>query len=450
MMRTVTALALAACFAAGSAWADERDVAITVYNNDLGLVKDIREIEIEKGISEISFAEVASRIDPTSVHLSIEGGAAEVLEQNYEYDLISTSKLLEKALDGQIEVYTEDDRFFDGVLLASDSQNLVLKKEDGGINVIGREQVVHVALPDLADGLVTRPTLKWLLSGRSSGEKAVEVDYLTGGIQWHAEYVGVVDDEDRNLDFSGWVSVDNKSGATYPDAELKLVAGDVRRVQPERPTLKRDFLEMAAPTAEAGFQEEAFFEYHLYTLPRPTTIRDRQIKQITLFPSTTARITKKFKYDGSRHPKDVRVELELKNDKASGLGMALPAGKVRMYKRDSSGSLQFIGEDRIDHTPKDEKLDLYIGNAFDIVGERSVVESRRITDRAREETYEITLRNHKEDDVEVIVIEHLWGTWRILDSNFSYEEKDAFTVEFPIRVKSDEEVKLTYKVRLGR
>ncbi len=438
------------CLAVGTAWCDKREVAITVYNNDLGLVKDVREMDIDKGISEISFTEVASRIDPTSVHLSIEGDAAAILEQNYEYDLISTSKLLEKALEGRIEVYTKEDQFFDGVLLAADAQHLVLRREDGGINMVGREQVVHVALPDLIEGLVTRPTLKWLLSGNKSGKRSVEVAYLTTGIQWHAEYIGVVDDADRNLDFSGWVSVDNRSGTTYPDAELKLVAGDVRRVQPKRPVPKFDRTMAEAGVLEAGFAEEAFFEYHLYTLPRPTTIRDRQIKQITLFPATRAVVNKQFRYDGARHPRDVRVILEMKNDKESGLGMPLPAGTVRMYKRDLSGSLQFIGEDRIDHTPRNEEIDLYIGNAFDVVGERRVVESRRITDRVREETYEILLRNHKEEAVDIIVVEHFRRDWRILDSSHDYEKKDAYTVEFPIRVEADEEVKVTCRVRFGR
>lgn len=438
--------------AAGPVWSEERTVAVTVYNNDLGLVKDVREVRLEEGRSELAFTDVASRIDATSVRFSIEEGDAQVLEQNYEYDLVSTSKLLEKALDGRVEVYTEEDRLFDGTLLAVDPDHVVLRKDDagGGINVVGREQVVHVALPDLVEGLVTRPTLKWLLDVGRGGKRRVEVDYLTGGIQWHAEYVGVVDEDDRSLDFSGWVSIDNKSGATYEDAELKLVAGEVRRVRPERPVPVLEIQGMKVPAAKAGFEEEAFFEYHLYSLPRRTTVRDRQIKQITLFPATQAKVTKKFRYDGARYPKQVRVELELKNDKASGLGMALPAGTARIYKRDSEGSLQFIGEDRIRHTPRDEKLDLYIGNAFDIVGERIVVQSRRITDRLREEAYEISLRNHKEDRVEVIVVEHLWGDWRITDSSHAYEKKDAQTVEFTVDVGPDEEVKVTYTARIGR
>ncbi len=437
------------CLVAGPAGADERKVSITVYNRDLGLVKDVRDVEVERGRTELSFTEVASRIDPTSVRFSIAGGGAEVLEQNYEYDLISTTKLLDKALDHRVEVYTEEDRFFDGILLAADHESLVLREAAGGVNVVGREQVVHVSLPDLVEGLVMRPTLRWLLDVAASGERTVEIDYLTSGIQWHAEYVGVVDDDDRELDFSGWVSIDNQSGAAYPEAELKLVAGEVRRLQPERPVPRAAFAEMV-DAAKVGFQEEAFFEYHLYTLPRPTTIRDRQTKQITLFPATETRVTKVFRYDGARDPRSVRVELQLKNDRDSGLGMALPAGTVRMYKRDRGGSLQFIGEDRIRHTPRDEQVDLYIGNAFDIVAERKVLESRRITDRVREESYEISVRNHKEEAADVVLVEHLRGDSRILDSSHAYEEKDAFTVEFPVNVGAGQEIKVTLTVRTGR
>jgi len=448
-IRILGSVLLSAVLASGVARGQDRQVAITVYNNDLGLVKDVRLLEVDRGTSEVSFTEVASRIDPTSVRFGVEGGGVEVLEQNYEYDLVSTSKLLEKALDGRVEVYTEGDHLFEGTLLAVDQAHIVLRRDDGrGVNVVGREQVVHVALPDLAEGLVTRPTLRWLLEAERAGERRVEVAYLTGGIRWHAEYVGVVDKDDRALDFSGWVSVDNQSGVTYPEAELKLVAGEVRRVTPEVPVPRMAEAEWGA--GKAGFEEEAFFEYHLYTLPRPTTLGDRQMKQITLFPATEAKVTKRFRYDGARYPDQVRVELEMVNDRASGLGMALPAGKVRIYKRDRSGSLQFIGEDRIRHTPRDEKVDLYIGNAFDIVGQRTVTESRRITDRIREEVVEISLRNHKDDAVEVIVTEHLWGDWRVVTSSHDYEKMDAYTLEFPVEVKADEEVKVIYTARIGR
>ncbi len=436
------------CLTAAAAGAAERKLSVTVYNDDLGLVKDVRDVDIGKGRTELSFTDVAARIDPTSVRFAVEGGGVEVLEQNYEYDLISTSKLLDKALEHRIEVYTKEDHFFEGVLLAADQDYIVLRGGEGGVNVVGREQVVHVALPDLVEGLVTRPTLRWMLDAGKSGKRPVEVDYMTAGIRWHAEYVGVADEDDRKIDFSGWVSIDNQSGATFPDAELKLVAGEVRRLQPARPA-PRMTMEMDMAGAKAGFEEESFFEYHLYTLPRPTTIRDRQTKQITLFPPAETRVVKTFRYDGARDPKSVRINLEMKNDRASGLGMALPAGTVRMYKRDSSGSLQFIGEDGIGHTPLDEKVVLYIGNAFDVVGERKVLDSRRITDRVREESYEISIRNHKEQAADIVVVEHLWGDWRILESSHPYEKKDASTVEFPVSAKPGEEIKVTYRVRIG-
>jgi hypothetical protein len=448
-MPGVLAILVLSSAAAAEEAPSARRISLTVYNTDLGLVKDVRDVEIDRGVTTLSFSEVASGIDPTSVHLSLDG--AEVLEQNYEYDLVSTAKLLEKALDRRVQVFTKEQGFFEGVLLSSDGQNLVLRKGEGGIDVVSGDEVLHMSLPDLSEGLVTRPTLEWLLSSSRAGTRAVEVDYLTGGISWHAEYVGVSDANDRQVDLSGWVSIDNRSGATYPDAELKVVAGDVRRVQPAVPTFARADMRLEeAAGMKAGFEEEAFFEYHLYTLPRKTTVGDRQVKQITLFPPAVARVQKVFRYDGARDPKNVRITLELKNDEASGLGMPLPAGTVRLYKRDSGGSLQFIGEDRIDHTPRDEEVKLYIGNAFDVVGERRVVESRRVSDRVREETVEVLVRNHKKDAATVVIVEHLGGDWRILESTHEYQKKDAYTVEIPVTAKPDEEVKVTFTVRYGR
>jgi hypothetical protein len=273
---------------------------------------------------------------------------------------------------------------------------------------------------------------------------------MTRGMNWHAEYVGVVSDDEKMLDLAAWVSVENNSGATFKDAKLKLVAGDVNIIQPQPRGMGRmDKAMYGDMAAEPGFEEKAFFEYHLYTLPRTTSLASNEIKQISLFEPATTPVTKKYVYEGSSGGKDIKVNLQFVNSKQNGLGMPMPAGKVRIMKRDTDGSMEFIGENMIEHTPRDEKLELYMGNAFDLVGERTVKDSRKISSYTQEQDIEIKLRNRKEDEaVEIIVRERIYSRdWKILKSNFEYEKTDARTLEFKIPVKPGEEVVLSYTVR---
>jgi hypothetical protein len=430
------------------------DVAVTVYNSDLGLVKDLRSLSLKGGRAEVRFTDVAAKIDPTSVHfrsLSAPGKVA-ILEQNYQYDLVSSDKLLEKHVDHPIQVFTKDGKLFEGTLLSFDEGTLVLgpTKGAGATTIIQRQDnVQNLQFPSLPAGLITRPTLVWQLDNQQSGEHRCEVSYLTGGMNWHAEYVAVVDDGDRRIKLDGWVSVDNHSGATYQDAKLKLIAGEVHRVEEVQVPLaarREKMVEAAVPAP--GFEEKPFFEYHLYTLQRPSTVRDNETKQISLFPSADVGVVKIYTFDGARSGKSVRTSLEFKNSQQAGLGMALPAGKVRVYKEDTDGSLEFVGEDRIDHTPKDEKVRVYLGDAFDIVGEKVLKDSRRISDRVREDSYEIKLRNHKDTRVEITVIEHLYGDWQIIEKTHDFEKKDAYTVEFKIPVAPGGETILRYTARM--
>ncbi|MGB2768285.1 MAG: DUF4139 domain-containing protein, partial [Candidatus Zixiibacteriota bacterium] len=315
------------------------------------------------------------------------------------------------------------------------------------------DEVRDLYFPTLPEGLITKPTLVWLLDSQVSGKRRAEVSYLTGGMNWHAEYVAVVDQRDENLELAAWVSIDNRSGATYEEAKVKLIAGEVHRVREERmpPRLAKGYIaDMAAGAPQ--FEEKAFFEYHLYTLLRPATIKDNEIKQVSLFPSTEVSVKKIFTYDGARDEKKVRVELEFKNSEGAGLGMPLPKGKIRVYKEDVDKALEFVGEDRIDHTPKNEKVRVFLGNAFDIVGERQKIDFKKIRDDITEESYQIKLRNHKEEAVEVVVVEHLsaYTEWEIRESTHSHEKKDAGTIEFKIRLAPDEEVVVNYTVRYNR
>ena len=426
-----------------------KDVAITIYNNNLALVRDVRSLSLESGHIDVKFTDVASQIDPTSVHFTSLTAPERVtiLEQNYEYDLVSPSKILEKYIDRNIRVVTEGEHVFEGKLLSSKENNIVLSDPDGGIRTIQGKSIQHIEYPALPEGLITRPTLMWFLQNERAGEHQTEVSYLTQGVNWHAEYVAVVNQEDTHLDLGGWVSIDNKSGATYEDAKLELIAGDVHRVEERKPTpLYRAKADLAA-AAVPQFEEKTFFEYHMYTLQRRATIKDRQIKQMSLFPNAQVEVKKTYTYDGRYEETKVRVTLEFQNSTEAGLGIPLPKGKVRVYKQDEDKTLQFVGEDLIDHTPRDENVRVYLGNAFDIVGERVVKEHERIAERVREEGVEITLRNHKEVDVTVVVVEHLHGDWKILTNSHEYRKKDARTIEFTVPVAKDSVSLVTYRVR---
>jgi len=431
--------------------AQEKSVSVTVYNQNLALVREVRPLEFKKGKNEIKFTEVAAYIDPTSVHFKALNTPDEVaiLEQNYQYDLVNSEKLLQKYIDQPIELQTKQGEVYSGQLLSFDGTGLTLKQKNGEIKIVSRPEVRDISFPSLPEGLITRPTLVWLLDSDFSGKQPAEVSYLTTGINWHAEYIAVADRKDQNLELAGWVSIENNSGATYPEAKLKLIAGDIHRAEEERRMLAMNGM-VAEAKGAVPFEEKAFFEYHLYTLTRPATVKDKEIKQISLFPNATVKVQKKFVYDGAYYVKKVRVNLEFDNSAKAGLGMPLPKGKIRVYKEDTDKSLEFIGEDLIDHTPKDEKVRVYLGNAFDIVGERKQTNYERISDRVDRYSFEISVRNHKTEAAEVVVVEHFYGDWEITKTDTSFNQKDAFTAEFVLQLKPDEEKKINYTVTYRR
>ena len=413
--KTVFILIILAIIAASA----QAEIALTVYNQDIGLVRDRRDLEFKKGDFELKFTSIPSSIDPTSVHFKLlkNPDAAALLEQNYRYDLVSASKILDKFVGSEIEITAmagNEGKFYSGKLLAFDGNNVTILTKEGGVVVIAQKWVSDISFSKLPEGLITKPTLVWKLYSNVAGKQPTEVSYLTKNINWHSEYVAVVSPDDKSLDLAGWVSVDNRSGATYKDAKLKLIAGDVNIVR-ERPPMPRMAKGMDLLTSEAalygGFEEKAFFEYHLYTLPRKTTIANNETKQIALFEPATTPVNKVFIYDGKRYSKDVRIVLEFTNSKEHGLGIPLPAGKLRVMKEDTDGLLEFVGEDKIDHTPKDEDLQIYLGNAFDLVGERKVIDRKKITDKMGEETIEIKLKNHKDKDVTIKVVERFGKYW---------------------------------------
>jgi hypothetical protein len=436
----------------------QQEVMVTVYNGNLGLVKDVREVRLPLGLAEAQFMDVAAQIDPTTVHLKSLSApdGLRILEQNYEYDLLSSDKLLEKYVGKTVRLYQSDGTFHEARLLSTAGPVFEI---NGQIHLGYSGRMV---LPSLPDNLVAKPTLVWLLRNHTAAAQRVEASYLTGGISWKADYVLVVDEADAKSDLTAWVTIDNKSGATYVNAALKLVAGDVNRARDGR--RENRLMELAAKAAsprEASrdFAQEGFFEYHLYTLDGRTTIKSQQTKQLSLLSATGVPVTKHLMYYGAQDyyrtsygmpmsNQKVSVLLELTNSQEHRLGLPLPKGKVRVYKADASGSQQFIGEDWIDHTPANERVKIKLGESFDVVGERTQKEYRKLAPGVWEVEWQIALRNHKKQDQTVTVIEPVPGDWQVLHSTHAWDKPQAHTLRFSISVPGESAAKLVYRVRI--
>ena len=435
-------------------------MALTVYNENLGLVRETRKLSLPSGVTEVRFTDVAAQIDPRTVHVkSLSGpGSMDVLEQNYEYDLISPDKLMERFLGREVTLVFEP-QGAPGSQPREEKATLVSTNAGLVYEINGRYHInppARPVLPELPGGLISSPTLVWLVTGGAGGANEVEATYLTGGLSWSADYVGLVGADDARMDLSGWVTMDNTSGATYEDARLKLVAGDVHRAAPPTPDVMQR-LQVAA--AEGAFQEEAFFEYHLYTLERPATLKDRQTKQISLMEAAGVPVQKIYLLAGQPHyyrdkqgvlgtGMKVAVNLELANTAKNGLGLPLPRGIVRLYKEDAGKSLQFIGEDRIEHTAKDEKITLRVGDAFDVVADRTQVDFRAVSAGRYDAEVEIriAIRNHKEEEVKVTVREPVPGDWKVLSGSHPHTKPDSHTLEFLVPVPAGGEAILAYRV----
>jgi hypothetical protein len=428
----------------------ERDVTITLYQADLGLVREVRPLQLEKGRAEVEFLDVPARIDPTSVYfLSLTAPqAVRIIEQNYEYDLVDAAKLLDKHIDHEVMLETKDGTIYTGILLSSSSRESILKDELGRVKIITRSNIENVSFPRPIANLITRPTLLWTIDNSRAGKHDAEIGYLTSGIHWHAEYVGISSDDDTRLDLGGWVSIDNRSGASYPDARLKLVAGDVNRIMP--PRFRKGAQTMMVEAAPPTFEEKSFYEYHMYTLQGRTTVANNQVKQISLFAPAAVAVGKEYSYDSQVNARKVGVHLVFDNNREAGLGIPLPQGKIRVYKRDTDQSLVFIGEDHLDHTPKNETVRIFSGFAFDLVAERTQKERQTLGKTSWEESWEIELRNSKDKDVMVMVIEPLRHDWEIISHSHAYEMKDANTLTFALRISGNNRAVVSYTVRYRR
>lgn len=447
--------------------AQRESVAVTVYNQNFGVVKDTRRLKLAPGLVELSFKDVSANIQPETVqlHSLTQGARLQVLEQNYRYDLLSPSKLLEKYVGKSINVYRYDEKTGQDVKKSAE----VLSVEGGGVVLRIDGEVTTVAaglgpwryaFPEVPSTLLEKPTLVWLLDS-DRAEQRVELTYLTQNLNWRADYVLKLSADDTKADLNGWVTLDNTSGTSYENAKLRLVAGDVNRVQPP-PSPKMiaisEELESAAPE-EPQFRQENLFEYHLYSLQRPTTLLDKETKQVSLLSAEGVSVVKKLVFNGEPYfyrgrygqlasNQKVGVFVELQNSEQNRLGMPLPKGTVRLYKADSAGALQFVGEDAIDHTPRDEKLALKVGEAFDVVGDRVQKDWSQVGSCVAEGSFEVELRNHKDTDVQVEMNEPAGGDWELLSQSQPSVKVDAGTFRFDVKVPARGSSKVSYRIRV--
>jgi hypothetical protein len=443
---------------------DQADLSVTVYNSDLALVRDVRNLKLPAGQFDLQFMDIAATVNPATVHFRslTEPGVLGVLEQNYEYDLLEPDKLLRKYVGREVTLVRTVQT--DGTTRQEAVRALLLSYNSAPVWRIGKEIVTglnadHVRFPELPENLFSRPTLIWTLQNAGGSAHRVEASYLAGKLGWSADYVLTVARDDRASDLDGWVTLTNQSGTAFKNAKLQLVAGDLNRV---RQQLERR-LEMADSLARAAapaMEQEAFSDYHLYTLGRRTTINNAETKQVSMFAGTGVPTRKRYVVNGqtyyyrnAHHPgaplKDaVQVFYQFRNEEKGGLGVPMPAGVVRVYQADSKGGVHFVGEDRINHTPKDETINIRIGNAFDVVCERKQTDFRKISANVYELEYAVTLRNHKTTPVSVEVNEPVGGTWQVLHSTHRWTKSDAWALQFTVPVAVDGTSVLKYGVRV--
>ncbi|HXL21763.1 MAG TPA: DUF4139 domain-containing protein [Candidatus Dormibacteraeota bacterium] len=444
---------------------DQTDLNLTVYNSNIALIRDVRQLALPSGTFRLKLMDIAATVNPATVHFRslTDPEKLGVIEQNYEYDLLEPAKLLHKYVGKEVTLvrsYQEN-----GTTKREEVKATLLADNNGPVWKIGNDIVTGMyaesyRFPEVPANLYDRPTLLMSLENSGPRKQQIETSYLAGNLSWNADYVLTVARDDKAADLDGWVTLANNSGTAFHNARLQLVAGDLNRL-PER--TRGDVMELRAMNkavaAAPQFQQESFSEYHLYTLGRKTSVEDKETKQISLLQGSavpTAKIFvvngQNFYYHNQQNPgqplKDpVMVYYKFKNEEKAGLGIPLPAGNVRVYQKDSKGGILFIGEDRIDHTPKDESVTVHIGNAFDVIAERKQTDYKRIDNHTWEMEFEITLRNHKDSPITVEVNEPIGGDWDLLSSTYKHTKTAAFAAQFKVPVEKNGTSVLRYRIR---
>src|SRR5713101_6420538 len=444
---------------------DQTDLAVTVYNSNIALVRDVRQLVLPSGAFRLKFMDIAATVNPATVHFRslTQPEKLGVIEQNYEYDLLEPAKLLHKYVGKEVTLvrsYQET-----GTTKHEEIKATLLADNNGPVWKIGNDIVTGMfaesyRFPEVPANLFDRPTLLMSLENSGARKQQIEASYLANNLNWNSDYVLTVTRDEKNADLDGWVTVVNNSGTAFHNARLQLVAGELNRIQAPRPSGAMDERMMAKSMAAAPqFQQENFSEYHLYSLGRRTSVEDKETKQISLLQGSGVPVEKIFVVNGqnyyyhnAQNPssplKDpVMVYYKFKNEEKAGLGIPLPAGNVRVYQKDSKGGILFAGEDRIDHTPKDEFVNIHIGNAFDVVAEHKQTDYKRIDTHTWEMEFEVTLRNHKDGPVTVQVNEPIGGDWDMLSSTYKYTKTAAFAAQFIVPVAKDGTSVLKYRIR---
>ncbi|HEY3300447.1 MAG TPA: DUF4139 domain-containing protein [Methylophilaceae bacterium] len=447
---------------------DQQEVAVTIYNSDLALVKDQRRVKLKTGLNSLAMRDVSAQIRPeTALLRSVSNaGSFSLLEQNFDFDLLTPQKMLEKYVGKTVNIIKTNPST--GVETTEAAQ--VLSANEGVVLKVGNR--IETGIPgrvtfnDVPDNLRDRPTLVMQLNNKIATDQTVELSYLTGGLGWKADYVAELNSTDDKLDLSGWVTLTNTSGTTYKNAKLQLVAGDVNRVQEQiRPMVKAMRMEALADAVPASpMAEEGLLEYHLYSLDRPTTIAENQTKQVALLSASGVSTHKELVLRGGDYyyqssygdlgqKMKVSVFVDFDNKEANKLGLPMPKGTIRVYKKDSQGNAQFVGEDRIDHTPKNENVRLKLGEAFDVTADKKQTDFKKLPNPAKgnsvfESAYEITLKNAKKEKVTVTVIEPIPADWKMLKESNPSTKATSNTAMWKIDVPAEGKATLSYRVQV--
>jgi hypothetical protein len=445
---------------------DQTELSVAVYNSNIALIRDVRQLQLPSGTFRLKFVDIAATVNPATVHFRslTEPEKVGVLEQNYEYDLLEPNKLLNKYVGKEVTIersYTENNSTKYEQIKA-----ILLANNNGPVWKIGNDIVTGLngetyRFSEVPPNLYDRPTLVMSLQNSGSRKQSIEASYLANGLSWNADYVLTVGRDDKAADLDGWVTLTNNSGTAFHNAKLQLIAGDLNRLPaPMRLKAAQNLMAQAPAPIAGDFVQENFSEYHLYSLGRHTSVEDKESKQISLLEGSGVPVNKlfvvngqNFYYHNPQNPsaplKDpVQVFYKFKNEEKSGLGIPLPSGNVRVYQKDSKGGLLFVGEDHIDHTPKDEFVTIKIGNAFDVVDERKQIDFKKSSDRVYEMEFQITFRNHKDTPVTVQVNEPIGGDWEMLSSTFPAQKTAAFAAQFNVPVQANGESVLKYRVRV--
>jgi hypothetical protein len=443
---------------------DQTDLSMTVYNSNIALVRDVRSLSLPTGVFRLKLMDIAATVNPATVHFRSlnEPDKLGVLEQNYEYDLLEPAKLLNKYVGREVTLVRS---YLDnGTTKREEIKATLLANNNGPVWKIGNDIVTggyaeSYRFPEVPANLYDRPTLLMSLENSGSRKQQIEASYLAGNLSWNSDYVLTITRDDKAADLDGWVTLVNNSGTAFHNARLQLVAGDLNRIQSAAAPMPMKEMAMNKAARADQFAQENFSEYHLYSLGRKTSVEDKETKQISLLQGSGVPVEKRlvvngqnFYYHNQQNPgsplKDnVMVYYKFKNEEKAGLGMPMPAGNVRVYQKDSKGNILFVGEDRIDHTPKDETLNIHIGNAFDVISERKQTDYKRIDNHSWEMEFEITLRNHKDTPVTIEVNEPIGGDWDMVNSSYKYTKTAAWAAQFNVPVAANGTSVLKYRVR---